>query len=228
MDIQKAKKHFEIIKSVDENGNETWSARDLMAKLGYDRWENFFNVIKKAAIACKNSGIDITGQFRATTKESIGGNGATIYAKNYRLTRYACYLIAQNGDSIKEQVAWAQSYFALQTRKQEVAVENQQGLERLTAREKLSQTEKKFAGVLYDHGVNGKGIGIIRAKGDKALFGGYTTNDMKKKLVVPNDRPLADFLPTVTIKAKDLTAEMTTLKTKEKRLNNPDTIGTDA
>ena len=141
-----AKRHFEIIKSLDENGYEAWSARDLMTRLGYDRWENFERVIRKAIQACENSGMNSMGQFRDVTKEVKGSNGATFLTKDYRLTRYACYLIAQNGDPTKEQIALAQTYFALQTRQQELAQENANELERLTAREKLTTTEKIFWG----------------------------------------------------------------------------------
>lgn len=213
-----AKKHFEIIKSSDEDGTEAWSARDLMPRLGYDRWENFERVIRKAIQACENSGLDSMGQFRDITKHVKSSSGATHLVKDYRLTRYACYLIAQNGDSTKEEIALAQTYFALQTRRQEVAQENVKELERLTAREKLTTTEKKFSGVMFEQGIKGDGIARIRARGDKKLFGGKTTDDMKKSLGVPEKRPLADFLPTITIKAKDLATEMTTFKTKEKGL----------
>lgn len=224
--LELAKKHFELIKSVDENGNETWSARDLMSRLGYDKWENFEKVISKAILACKTSGLDPMGHFLAIRKESTGGNGAIIYSKDYILSRYACYLIAQNGDSKKEQIALAQTYFAFQTRKQEVAQENAKEFERLTAREKLTTTEKKFSGVMFEQGIKGDGIARIRARGDKKLFGGKTTDDMKTKLAVPHKRPLADFLPTITIKAKDLATEMTTFKTKEKGLRYEEHIAT--
>lgn len=224
--LEIAKRHFEIIKSIDGEGNETWSARDLMLRLGYDRWENFERVIRKAIQACENSGIDSMGQFRDVTKEVKASNGATFLIKDYLLTRYACYLIAQNGDPKKEQIALAQTYFAYQTRKQEVAQENAKEFERLTAREKLTATEKKFSGVMFEQGIKGDGIARIRARGDKKLFGGKTTDDMKRKLVVPPKRPLADFLPTITIKAKDLATEMTTFKTKEKGLRYEEHIAT--
>lgn len=219
-----AKRHFEIIKSVDEDGNESWSARDLMPRLGYDRWENFESVIKKAIRASENAGLDSMGQFREVTKPLLGANGAVQMIKDYRLTRYACYLIAQNGNPKKEEVALAQTYFAIQTRKQEVAQESAKELERLSAREKLTATEKKFSGVMFDKGIQHAGIAQIRARGDKKLFGGRSTDDMKRKLAVPPKRPLADFLPTVTVKAKDLATEMTTFKTQEKGLNRQESI----
>lgn len=220
-----AKRHFEVIKAMNEDGVEMWSARDLMPLLGYDKWENFEKVIKKAIQASDNSGIDSMGQFLEVRKESIGGNRAVFYSKDYRLTRYACYLIAQNGDPTKEEIAFAQTYFAFQTRKQEVMQKNASELERLTARDKLSNTEKRFSGVMFDQGIDGMGIAIIRARGDKALFGGNTTDGMKKKLEIPSGRALADFLPTITIKAKDLATEMTTFKAKEKGLKNQESIG---
>ena len=219
-----AKRKFELIKSTDENGDERWSARKLMLELGYDRWENFENVISKAKEACKNSGFDTTGHFREVTKTSEMPNGGEKIIKDFELSRYACYLIAQNGESTKKEIALAQTYFAFQTRKQELIEENSQELERLTARNKLSETEKHFSGVLFEKGITGQGMARIRARGDKALFGGNSTEDMKEKLNVPSSRALADFLPTITIKAKDLAAEMTTFKTKEKGLNNPDVI----
>lgn len=219
-----AKRHFEIIKSVDEDGNESWSARDLMPRLGYDRWENFERVIRKAIQACENSGLDSMGQFRDVTKHVKSSSGATFLVKDYRLTRYACYLIAQNGDTTKQEIALAQTYFALQTRKQEVAQESAKELERLSAREKLTATEKKFSGIMFDKGIQHAGIAQIRARGDKKLFGGKSTDDMKRKLDVPPKRPLADFLPTVTVKAKDLATEMTTFKTQEKGLNRQESI----
>lgn len=226
LNVTEAKKYFEMIKSVDDSGIESWSARDLMSRLGYDRWENFLLVIKKAIIASKNSGFDSDLHFRDVTKTSPMPNGGFKRIKDYKLSRYGCYLIAQNGDSTKEQIALAQTYFAFQTRKQEVAQENAKELERLSARDKLSTTEKNFSGVMFDQGITGVGIAKIRARGDKKLFGGNTTDDMKRKLDVPAKRPLADFLPTITIKAKDLATEMTTFKTKEKALKYKESIAT--
>ncbi len=171
--LDTAKKHFETIKSVDKEGQETWSARDLMVKLGYDKWENFEKVIQRAQESCSNSGFIVSDHFPEVRKMITIATGTaketSRYILDYALSRYACYLIAQNGDPSKDQIAWAQSYFALQARRQEVMIENSQALERLSAREKLSKTEKKFAGVLHSRGISGKGIGLIRARGDKAL-----------------------------------------------------------
>lgn len=222
--LELAKKHFEIIKFHDDKGEEKWSARVLMSRLGYDRWENFEKVIKKAIQSCVNSGFDPIGHFRESTKELIVGNGAVAIVRDYNLSRYACYLIAQNGDSTKEPIALAQTYFAFQTRKQEVMEEYSKEIERLSARDKLTVTERNFSGTMFEQGIDGRGIAAIRAKGDKKLFGGNSTDDMKKRLGVPDSRPLADFLPTITIKAKDLATEMTTFKTKEKGLKNRDSI----
>lgn len=224
--IDIAKRHFEIIKSVDENGNESWSARDLMVKLGYETWQSFERVINKAKESCRSVGIDLNSNFSDVTKVYIKTDGRPYSLRDIKLSRYACYLIAQNGDPTKEQIALAQTYFAIQTRKQEVMQENVKELERLTAREKLTTTEKKFSGVMFEQGIDGRGIATIRARGDKKLFGGNSTDDMKKRLQVPENRPLADFLPTITIKAKDLATEMTTFKTKEKGLIRQESIAT--
>ena len=226
LQIEIAKKHFEIIKSTDESGIESWSARDLMIKLGYDKWQNFELVINKAKEACQNVGIDVNSNFTDVSKVSIKADCKPYTSKDIRLSRYACYLIAQNGDPAKKEIALAQTYFAIQTRRQEVSQENAKKLERLTAREKLTTTEKNFSGVMFDHGIRSEGIAKIRARGDKRLFGGNTTDDMKRKLAVPSKRPLADFLPTITIKAKDLATEMTAFKTKEKGLKNEESIAT--
>lgn len=222
--INIAKKHFEIIKSMDDSSHESWSARDLMIRLGYDKWQNFELVINKAKEACEKVGYDVESNFTDVSKVQIKADGKPYTIKDIKLSRYACYLIAQNGDPTKEQIALAQTYFAIQTRKQEVMQGNAKELERLTAREKLTVTEKRFSGVMFDQGIKGDGIARIRARGDKKLFGGKTTDDMKRKLAVPPKRPLADFLPTITIKAKDLAAEMTTFKTQEKGLRHEDTI----
>jgi len=199
------------------DGIEVWLARDLQKLFEYTEWRNFQNVIRKAKEACENVGASIDDHFVDVNKVIEKGKGAREELSDIALTRYACYLIAQNGDPSKEPIAFAQTYFALQTRKQEVLERRFADRERLEAREKLTQTEKELSGVLYERGVDDKGFGIIRSKGDSALFGGLTTNDMKRRLSVPKSRPLADFLPTVTIKAKDLAAEMTnyTVKTTE-------------
>ncbi len=215
---------FELIKSYFEEFNkyvyeaggfEFWFAKDLQILLGYTKWENFLNVIEKAKEACKNSGGVIEDNFVATVRAVNMPNGGIKEVDDMFLTRYAGYLIAQNGDPTKDQVAFAMSYFAIQTRKQEILEKRINDFERIQARDKLSTSEKKLSGVAYEKGVDSSGFAIIRSKGDQALFGGYTTNDMKKKLGIPNTRPLADFLPTITIKAKDFANEITIFNLKK-------------
>jgi DNA-damage-inducible protein D len=198
---------------------EYWSARDLQLILGYQRWENFFNVIKKAKKACESAGSNIVDHFRDVTKMVPVGSGAQRELEDTALTRYACYLIAQNGDPSKPSIAFAQTYFAVQTRKQEIIEQRLIDVERVNVREKLSKSEKKLSGILYERGVDSAGFAIIRSKGDQALFGGFSTNDMKKKLGVSPSKPLADFLPTLTIKAKDFANELTSHNVIEKDLN---------
>jgi len=186
-----------------QNGVEYWMARDMQKLLDYTEWRNFLLVVDKAKIACSRSGQSIVDHFVDVNKMVKLGSGSERQIEDIMLTRYACYLIAQNGDPHKEQIAFAQSYFAIQTRKQELLEERIALVERVHAREKLADTESELSGVVYERGVDGEGFARLRSKGDHALFGGYTTLDMKKKLGVPDKRPLADFLPTITIKAKD-------------------------
>jgi len=192
----------------NDDGVEYWYARELQTLLGYTKWENFFKVIEKARIACNNAGQNISDHFPDVRKMVELGSGSQREVEDIALTRYACYLIAQNGDPRKEQIAFAMSYFAVQTRKQELLEARIKEIERLQAREKLSLSEKELSGIIYEKGVDEQGFARIRSKGDKVLFGGYTTKDMKKKLNVPDSRPLADFLPTITIKAKDFANEI--------------------
>src|SRR5260221_1054137 len=210
-----SQKYFEDIKSIDENGNSFWSARKLMTLFGYDNWSSFEEVIVKAISTCENSGFDSKTNFTEINRIHVTSDWENKIEKNYKLSRYACYIIAQNGDSSKEEIALAQTYFAVQTHKQEVGEEKNKELKRLNAREKLTFTEKKFAGVMFEHGIDGNGVAIIRAKGDKILFGGNSTNDMKRKLNIPAYRPIADFMPTITLKAKEFATEMTTFKVEE-------------
>ncbi len=202
----------------EENGIEYWLARDLQELLGYSDWRNFLNAVNKAKDSCRNSQIDPDYHFVDVNKTIKLPKNASREVDDIMLTRYACYLIAQNGDPRKEQIAFAQSYFALQTRKQELLEERIELIERVAAREKLIATETELSKNIYERGVDNEGFGRIRSKGDKALFGGYTTLQMKKKLNIPENRPLADFLPTITIKAKDLATEITNFNVKKKDL----------
>jgi DNA-damage-inducible protein D len=213
---------FEAVASELE-GVECWSARELQKLLGYTKWENFEKVIKKAKDACSNAGEDANNHFPDIRKVIEAGKGAQHTIDDIALTRYACYLIAQNGDSRKEEIAFAQNYFAVQTRRAEVIEQRLLEFERVKAREKLSQTEKQLSGILYERGVDNVGFGIIRSKGDQALFK-LTTVQLKKKMGVPDNRPVADFLPTISIKAKDLAAEMTGLNVQSKDLKGQSRI----
>ncbi len=202
----------------EENGIEYWLARDLQELLGYSDWRNFLNAVNKAKDSCRNSQIDPDYHFVDVNKMIKLPKNASREVDDIMLTRYACYLIAQNGDPRKEQIAFAQSYFALQTRKQELLEKRIELIERVAAREKLIATETELSKNIYERGVDNEGFGRIRSKGDQALFGGYTTLQMKKKLNIPENRPLADFLPTITIKAKDLATEITNFNVKKKDL----------
>lgn len=199
----------------ETQGLEFWFARDLSSLLGYTKWNNFLNVIEKAKIACAKSGVIVNDNFSETFRLINMPNGGEKIVEDMFLTRYACYLVAQNGDSSKESVAFAMSYFAIQTRKQELLEKRISELERLQIREKLSGSEKIFSGLIYERGIDSQGFAIIKSKGDKALFGGYNTNEMKKRLKIPNNRSLADFLPSITIKAKDFANEITIFNVKK-------------
>lgn len=214
----------EIVKIIQEEAVEFWYARDLMALLGYDRWENFHKAIERAIDSCKASEIEPADHFRSVTKMVQIGSGAERAVKDYMLTRYACYLIAQNGDPRKEEIAFAQSYFAVQTRKQELIEERIAYIERTEARGKLRESEKRLSQNIYERGVDDAGFGRIRSRGDQALFGGKPTQEMKKKLGVSDKRPLADFLPTLTIAAKNLATEMTNYNVEEKDLQGESAI----
>ncbi len=201
----------------EHKGVECWSARDLQLLLGYEKWSNFTEVIAKAKESCKNSMQEPKYHFADVGKMIEVGKGVQRQVEDYLLTRFACYLIAQNGDPRIPEIAFAQMYFAMQTRKQEVLEKNIEEIERLVSRRKLGETEKEFAKTVYERGVDGRGIGEIKSAGDQALFG-HSTQQMKRKYGMKYDKPLADVLPTVTIKAKDLATEMTTVNTKRKNL----------
>ncbi|MDR2365159.1 MAG: DNA damage-inducible protein D [Zoogloeaceae bacterium] len=192
----------------DEN-IEFWFARDLMEPLGYSRWENFQAVVERAIDSCKSTGYNETDHFRGVTKMVRVGSGAERPVDDFMLTRYACYLAAQNGDPRKPPIAFAQSYFAVQTRRQELIEERMRLQARLDARDRLRESEKTLSRNIYERGVDDAGFGRIRAKGDAALFGGNATQVMKERYGIVQSRPLADFLPTLTIAAKNLATEIT-------------------
>ena len=209
--------HF--ISTEDGSGQvEVWFARELQILLGYARWENFIIAVHRAIDSCKTQSINVDDHFREVTKMVGLGSGAKREVVDIMLTRYSCYLIAQNGDPKKEEIAFAQSYFAIQTRKTELIEERINLLSRLETREKLKAAEKQLSQNIYERGVDDRGFGRIRSKGDTALFGGHTTEDMKKRLRVKSSRSLADFLPTLTIAAKNLATEMTNYNVEEKNL----------
>jgi len=224
MDIQKVNQYKNAFDAIaqsiaDESGEhiEVWYARELQNVLGYARWENFVVAINRAMESCKTQNINVDDHFREVTKMVVLGSGAQRAVQDFMLTRYACYIIAQNGDPKKEEVAFAQSYFAIQTRNAELIEERLQLLSRLETRERLRSLEKQLSQNIYQRGVDDRGFGRIRSKGDTALFGGVNTEQMKKRLGVKSGA-LADHLPTLTIAAKNLATEMTNYNVEQKDL----------
>ncbi|CYU75086.1 DNA damage-inducible protein D [Streptococcus suis] len=223
--IYRTKEKFDSIVNQTENEFiDYWYARDLMPLLGYERWENFHKAIQRAMNSVETSDTKVSDHFREVTKMVPLGSGSERPVKDYMLTRYACYLIAINGDTNKEEIAFAQSYFAVQTRKQELIEERLHYIERTEARGKLKESEKRLSQNIYERGVDDKGFGRIRSKGDMALFGGHSTQEMKERLGVKSNRPLADFLPTLTIAAKNLATEMTNYNVEENNLHGEKSI----
>lgn len=221
-DIEKWRVKLDSYANV-EDGVEYWLARDLMEPMGYTRWENFAEVVKRAKVSCETNKTPVDSHFRDTTKMVIAGVAARA-VKDYKLTRYACYLIAQNGDSNKPEIALAQAYFAVQTRRQELIEQRFAEIQRLQARHSLSDSEKQLSGIAFKRGVDSKGFAIIKSKGDEALFGGRSTAEMKQQLGIPKSAALADRLADVLIKAKDLTNSMTAFNAEEHDLYGLDQI----
>lgn len=217
---------FESIKNETKNGLEFWLARDLQHLLGYTKWDNFLNVILKAKTSCEIAGSNISDHFADVGKTIKMPKGAQKEVNDIMLTRYACYLIAQNGDPRKEEIAFAQTYFAVKTRKYEVIEKRILETERVQARKKLSETEKELSAVIFERTGDNKNFAFIRSKGDKALFG-KTTQEMKLRWNIKNSKPLADFMPMILLKAKDFATEITIFNARENRMQTENEISSE-
>ncbi len=202
-----------------DGGIEFWLARDLQHLLGYTKWDNFLNVVSKAKTACEVSGHPVADHFADVGKMVDLGSGSQREVDDMMLTRYACYLIAQNGDPKKQEIAFAQTYFAIQTRRAELIEQRLLDAERVFARKKLTETEKELSQVIYEQTGGNQDFALIRSKGDQALFG-KSTQAMKAKWKVPDSRPLADFAPTILLKAKDFAAEITIFNARQHEMDS--------
>lgn len=221
--IQNLTESFEGHAQATENGVEYWLARDVQHLLGYAKWDNFLNVISKAKTACDVSGHDVANHFADVGKMVGLGSGSQREISDIMLTRYACYLVAQNGDPQKQEIAFAQTYFAMQTRKAELIEQRLLELERVSARKKLSATEKELSDIIYEQTGGSENFALIRSKGDTALFG-KNTKAMKAQWKVPDNRPLADFAPTIILKAKDFATEITIHNAREQTMSQEQEI----
>jgi len=223
--VVKLHRDFEAICHHDEEiGTEFWLARELQPLLGYTQYRNFEAVIEKAMVACENSGQPVEDHFAKVSKLVDIGSGAQRDVEDIALSRYACYLVAQNGDAAKEPIAFAQTYFAVQTRKMEIIEQRLLDVERLNARKKLTESERILSGIIFERLAENQSFARIRSKGDQALFGGKTTLQMKDRMGIAKSRPLADFLPTITIKAKDFANEITNFNIKKDDLRTEASI----